>query len=71
MKAPVRLTDNEPLSDLLLRAKAKVAAMTPEERFAMIKAQEESWVRGMTARCEHGEVDYEQCQECRAAKEGK
>lgn len=69
MKAPAHLTDNEPLSDLLLRAKAKVAAMTPEERFAVIKAQKESWVRGMTARCEHGEVDYEQCQECRAAKD--
>jgi len=30
-----------------------------------IEAQRASWVRGMTGRCEHGEVDFEQCQECR------
>ncbi len=28
-------------------------------------AQRESWVRGMTARCEHNRVDFEQCPECR------
>lgn len=35
--------------------------MTPAE----IEAQRQSWVRGMTARCEHGEVDFEQCPKCR------
>ncbi len=30
-----------------------------------VKAQRESWVRGMSARCEHGWVDYEQCPQCR------
>lgn len=30
--------------------------MTPAE----IEAQRRSWVRGMTARCEHGELDFEQ-----------
>lgn len=36
--------------------------MTPAE----IEAQRQSWVRGMTARCEHGVVDFEQCSECRS-----
>lgn len=44
-----------------------VNAMTPEEREAMYAAQRESWVRGMTARCEHGELDFEQCVQCRDA----
>lgn len=38
--------------------------MTPEE----IEAQRQSWVRGMTARCEHGELDFEQCPDCRAQR---
>lgn len=36
--------------------------MTPAE----IDAQRQSWVRGMTTPCEHGELDFEQCQECRS-----
>lgn len=32
---------------------------------AEIDAQRQSWVRGMTARCEHDEVDFEQCAKCR------
>lgn len=36
--------------------------MTPAE----IEAQRQSWVRGMTARCEHGELDFEQCGKCRS-----
>jgi hypothetical protein len=39
---------------------AQIHEMTPAE----IEAQRQSWVRGMTARCEHGEVDFEQCPEC-------
>jgi hypothetical protein len=35
--------------------------MTPAE----VEAQRQSWVRGMTARCEHGELDFEQCPKCR------
>ncbi len=35
--------------------------MTPEET----EAQRQSWVRGMTARCEHGELDFERCPKCR------
>ncbi|WP_068018934.1 hypothetical protein [Rhodoplanes sp. Z2-YC6860] len=42
---------------------AQVHQMTPAE----IEAQRQSWVRGMTARCEHGELDFEQCPKCRAA----
>lgn len=40
---------------------ATIHEMTPEE----IEAQRQSWVRGMTARCEHGELDFEQCPQCR------
>lgn len=53
------------LSDLLEQAKARVLAMSPEEYAAMTQAQRESWVRGMTARCEHGWIDFEQCPDCR------
>lgn len=47
------------LQELLDKAKDHV--MTKEE----IQAQRESWVRGMTGTCEHGEADFEQCAECR------
>ncbi|WNV09936.1 hypothetical protein [Tardiphaga sp. 709] len=40
---------------------AQIHEMTPAE----IKAQRASFVRGMTARCEHGELDFEQCPKCR------
>jgi len=33
----------------------QIHIMTPAE----IEAQRQSWVRGMTARCEHGELDFE------------
>jgi hypothetical protein len=42
---------SERLSGLLKRAKARVAAMSPEEYAAMIEAQRQSWVRAM-APCE-------------------
>lgn len=32
---------------------------------AEIEAQRASFVRGMTARCEHDEIDFEQCPDCR------
>ena len=37
------------LSRLIEEAKARLEAMTPEDRAAMWKAQRESWVRGETA----------------------
>lgn len=40
---------------------AQIHQMTPAE----VEAQRQSWVRGMTARCEHGELDFEQCAQCR------
>lgn len=43
---------------------SQIHEMTPAE----IDAQRQSWVRGMTARCEHGEVDFEQCPKCRTAR---
>lgn len=52
------------LKAALARADAAVAAMTPERRAVMWRKQRESWVRGMSARCEHGELDFEQCGDC-------
>ena len=43
---------------------AQIHQMTPEE----IEAQRQSWVRGMTTPCEHGELDFEQCPQCRAKR---
>lgn len=40
---------------------AEVHQMTPAE----IEAQRKSFARGMSARCEHGELDFEQCPKCR------
>lgn len=53
------------LEKLLSEAKEKVAKMTPEEYDSMMEAQKKSFVRGMTARCEHGILDFEQCPKCR------
>lgn len=53
------------ICELLAKAKERVARMTPEEREAMFDEQRKSWVRGMTARCEHGWLDFEQCPDCR------
>lgn len=53
------------LAALIREAKAKVAAMTPAEREQMHRAQAESWARAF-APCEHGMVDFEDCEQCRA-----
>ena len=37
---------SDELQELLSRAAAKVAAMTPAEKEAMLRAQRDSWVRG-------------------------
>lgn len=54
------------LEELLRAAKAQVTAMTPKQRDEMYALQRESFVRAMTTRCEHGQLDFEQCTECRA-----
>ena len=54
------------LKALLAKSAAEVKAMTPYQREKMFEAQRQSWVRGMTARCEHGELDFEQCPKCRS-----
>lgn len=51
------------LEQAIRRARAVVAAMTPDERAAMVRAQRESWIRAM-APCEHGHPDFEQCGQC-------
>lgn len=55
----------EQLRKLIAQAKARYEALSPEEKAAHDKAQQESFVRGLTARCEHGILDFEQCPKCR------
>jgi hypothetical protein len=43
---------------------AQIHQMTPAE----VEAQRQSFVRGMTARREHGELDFEQCPQRRATR---
>lgn len=64
MSKEVKLADDEELNDLLRRSRDKVAAMSPEERKAMIEAQAHSYARSLQP-CEHGTVDFEQCNDCR------
>ncbi len=40
-------------------------ARTHKMTLAEIEAQRRSLVRGITARCEYVEVDFEQCDKCR------
>lgn len=58
-----RALGRKPTLEEMLDA-AQIHQMTPAE----IEAQRRSWVRGMTARCEHGDLDFEQCPHCRARK---
>jgi hypothetical protein len=53
------------LEQALAEAQARYKAMTPEQKAAMWKAQRESFARGMNTPCEHGELDFEQCPDCR------
>lgn len=53
------------MDDLVREALDRYNELTPEEKQAHDKAQRESWVRGMMAKCEHGVRDFEQCPECR------
>jgi hypothetical protein len=55
------------IHDAIAQAKARYEAMSHDEQAAMWKAQRESWVRAFTTPCEHGELDFEQCQQCRSA----
>lgn len=50
----------KPTLDELL-ALGRTHTLTEDER----DEQRKSWVRGMTARCEHGVIDFEQCPDCR------
>lgn len=60
-----RMTEKD-LKELADAARARVEAMSPEDQAAHWEAQRSSFVRGMTTRCEHGELDFEQCPQCRA-----
>lgn len=43
---------------------ATIHQMTPAE----LLAQAKSFARGLSARCEHGELDFEQCPQCHASQ---
>lgn len=53
------------LKKVIEDAKARVAAMSREDREEMWSKQRDSFVRSMTTPCEHGELDFEQCAKCR------
>lgn len=53
------------IQTLLDEALARFAALSPEEQAAHIAEQRASFARGMTTPCEHGQLDFEQCVECR------
>jgi hypothetical protein len=53
------------LHEAMQEAARRYAAMTPEQQADMWRKQRESWVRAFTTPCEHGELDFEQCPECR------
>lgn len=55
------------LQAIIDKTAAHVAAMSPKEREAMLAAQRESFVRGMSTPWEHGQLDFETCPACRAA----
>lgn len=56
---------------LIAEAQRWVANATPEQLKEMWDRQRASYVRGMTTPCEHGVLDFEQCDDCRAAVEAR
>lgn len=58
-------SDRTKLEELIRKSKEAVAKMTTMEYASMVEAQKASFVRGMTAKCEHGVLDFEQCPKCR------
>lgn len=59
------------LAQRVARARARYEAMSAEQKAEHDRAQRDSWVRGMKARCEHGVADFEQCPACRERLEGR
>jgi hypothetical protein len=60
MKSKPLVTDPELLKKL-------AACKDTRQTAAEIEAQRQSWIRWMTAGCEHGELDFEECPKCRTA----
>lgn len=54
------------LGKLVGEAMDRFNALSPEQQADHLRAQRESFIRGMTTPCEHGVLDFEQCVECRA-----
>lgn len=59
------------LKEAARKAQQRLAAMTPEEQQRHWDAQRESFVRGMTTPCEHGMLDFEDCEQCRSRFRGE
>jgi hypothetical protein len=45
-------------------------ALSPEQQADHRRLQRESFVRAMTTPCEHGDLDFEQCRDCRTLQQG-
>lgn len=53
------------ITGLVEKAVADYKALSPEQKTAHDKAQQDNFVRGITTPCEHGVLDFETCPECR------
>lgn len=58
----IKALGRQPTLEEMLDA-SQIHQMTPGE----IEAQRQSFIRGMTTPCEHGELDFEQCPQCHAS----
>ena len=56
----------EELMALAKAAKARYDALPPADKLMHDALQRASFIRAFTTPCEHGELDFEQCPQCRA-----
>lgn len=56
--------DRVDLLELMRKSGEALKALSAEQQAAMLQNQRESWVRANRP-CEHGNIDFEQCPECR------
>jgi len=53
------------LDALLEKTKQQLACMSPEDRARVYEEQKQSLARALSTPCKHGELDFEQCDQCR------
>lgn len=59
------MTDEE-LLKLAREAKDRYDALSPADKLMHDALQRASFVRAFSTPCEHGELDFEQCAQCRS-----